>query len=86
MDCKTELTVTVPTSLGFCCGTFRWTHHAVGDEDLEQSSGVVSVGGRVQGELRHAQRQHVARLHGQRERLGLEGRLAVVAFTVELPL
>lgn len=85
MECKTKLTVTVPT-LGFCCGTFWWTHHAVGDEDFKQSSGVVSVVGRVQGELRHAQRQHVARLHRQRERLGLEGRLAMVLFTVELPL
>lgn len=86
MDCETKLTVTVPNSLGFCRGTFRWTHHAVGDEEVKQSSGVVSVGGGVQGELRHAQRQHVARLHGQRERLGLEGRLTVVLFIVELPL
>lgn len=63
-----------------------WTHHAVVDEDLQQPSREVSIGGRVQGELRQAQGQHVARLLGQREGLGAERRLAVVLPAVELPL
>lgn len=64
----------------------RWTHHAVVDKDLEQPSREVPIHGWVQGELRQAQRQHVARLRGQCERLGGEGRLAVVLPAVELPL
>lgn len=64
----------------------RWTHHAAIDEDLKQPSREISIRGRVQGEFRQAQGQHVARLQGQCEGLGGKGRLAVVLSAVELPL
>lgn len=64
----------------------RWTHHAAIDKDLKQPSREISIRGRVQGEIRQAQGQHVARLQGQCEGLGDEGGLTVVLPAVDLPL